>query len=99
MPQRWAARITETRLTAELDVLEFEVFAHWHVENEATRGGSAKRVWLHPHRLHVAEGLMVEQLKRGRGGAARLEGDLSLLRVWTQVGNEVAAFGQRNLLT
>ena len=91
--------LVEARLAAELDVREFEVFAHRHVENEATRGGPPKRVGLHAHGLHVAERLMVEQLKRGRGGAARLECDLSLLRVGTQVGNEVAAFAEGNFLT
>ena len=91
--------LVEARLAADLDVREFEVFAHRHVENEAPRGGPAKSVGLHAHGLHVAERLMVEQLERGRGGAARLECDLSLLRVGTQVGNEVAAFAEGNFLT
>src|SRR6476469_6598802 len=89
----------EARLAAHLDVAEFEVFAHRHVENEAARGGPAKSVGLHAHGLHVAERLMVEQLERGRGGTARLECDLRLLRIGTQVGNEVAAFAEVNLLT
>ena len=52
-----------------------------------------------PTALHIAEGLMVEELEHGCGGAGGLECDLALLRLGPQIGNEEAALAQGDLLT
>ena len=91
--------LVEPRFAAELDVLEFEVLAHRHVEHEVASGGAAESLRLHADGLHIAEGLMVEELEHGCGGAGGLERDLALLRVGTQVGDEEAALAKGDFLT
>ncbi len=58
---------------------------------------AAEKVGLQTDALNITERLMVEQLKHGRSSAVCREGDLALLWIHAEIGNEKASFAKGEL--
>ncbi len=84
------------RFSFNLDLLEFEIGQKRHRQHKPALGRAPKKIGFQSDALEIAERLVVEQFKHGRGFAVSLEYDHARLRVGPKIGNEKAALAKHD---